>query len=297
MAFRPLPLPRRYLPWLAGAGLLLLAAILALSLLRRPLGPGTVLLGLLLVLVGGALVVVAYRLWALTTLDYWVERDAIRILWAGNTLIIPMGSIRRVGRATPDPTDKEEWRRWPAQWIRPFSPWRRQAIYATQPPSECLAIETRRTTYLLSPADAQAFVAAYEARQKLGALRTLKETAEVATYRRHWLSQERIPQILLVGGLALGLFFLAYTIWVLPTLPDVVPLHFDAAGAPDRVGAPRTLLLLPTITLLVGFFNAAVGISLYEQQRLAAYLLWVSAFLLQIVGFLAFRGLLTAVGG
>lgn len=53
----------------------------------------------------------------------------------------------------------------------------------------------------------------------------------------------------------------ALALWLWPTLPERIPLHFDATGAPDRFGA-RTAwnwFLLPGIaTVLVGLFAFAL---------------------------------------
>ncbi|RME83758.1 MAG: DUF1648 domain-containing protein, partial [Caldilineae bacterium] len=82
-----------------------------------------------------------------------------------------------------------------------------------------------------------------------------------------------------------------------PALPPDIPIHFDARGLPDRISPRRALFFLPSITLLIGFFNTLVGYAFYERWRPAAYMLWGGALVLQGVGLLVLRSLLHLILG
>lgn len=295
MAFRPFASRYRWVAWLAAALLLLISLVLPFQLLRTHLGPTTVALFLAFLLILGLLVVLIYRLWALHRLDYWVDRDAVRIHWAGNRIDVPLPDIQEVEIQPTGLVQDYRWWAWPVGWVQPLRPESVQASYSTRSPQESLALKTSYTTFLISPEDSDGFAAALRERQTLGPVRHLKPTIAEPSYRQHWLIQDRLPLIVMATGLLFGLIFLGALIWRYPTIPEQIPLHFDAAGAPDRIGARRSILLIPAITLLIGFFNAAIGVALYERHKLASYMLWGSALLLQIVALIIVNRLLLTV--
>ena len=282
MSFRPL-YPRDRI-W---AGLLaLILAILALlalyGLLTRPIGPGSVILGWISLLLAGISALLLYRLWSLHTLDYWVQRDAIHIHWHGEEVIIPLPHIQTIEPAQV--TLRPAWGHWPEPWIQ-WDENQRILAYATQPPSASLAIITQDETYLISLQDPDAFIAAYQERRNFGPARHLRPVIYLAPWRQHWLLQDRWAQILLGGGLLLGLLLLSYVAWHYPSLPPTIALHFDTQGNPDLLSPRRSIFLLPAFTLLMGFLNAAIGYTLYTYRRFIAYFLWSASVILQLLGF------------
>jgi len=292
MAFRPFVSRSRLIAWIVAGLLLFVSLILLFGLVRTPLGPASIALFLAFLLALSLAAVLFYRLWALHSLDYWVDRDAVRILWAGARIIIPLGDIQQVG-VEPEGLDSGlRWWAWPAGWVQPYRPESERIAYATCPPAESLALKTRYATFVISPDDAEGFVTALRERQALGPARQLDPTIETSSYRQHWLLQDRLPLILMVTGLFFGLILLGSLVWRYPTLPPQFPLHFDAAGVPDRIVARRSIFLFSAITLLIGFFNAAMGIALYERHKLASYMLWGSALLLQLAGLVIVNRLL-----
>ena len=297
MAFRPLTPRERRLALAALAGLIGLTFLLVALLLRVPLGPATVLLGALWCVGVAGLGLLVYRLWQMHSLDYWLDRDAMHILWSGDELFIPMSSIKRIEAASPRLSISNPWWVWPVRWVHPRTPgvsWMspRLFAYATRPASECLAVTTGGATYLVSPADPHAFLEAFESRQAMGAQRQVFEDVAPAAWREHWLWRDPIARFLLAAGLLFGLFLLGYCIWSFPDLPAMMPLHFDAAGVADRISPRRALFLLPAITLLMWFLNVAIGYVLYEYERLATYLLFGNGLALQVAGLYVARSLM-----
>ena len=296
MAFRPLVPRDRVIAWVAAALLLLASLVLLIWLLRTPLGPTTIALSLAFLLALGLLAVLLYRLWALHGLDYWIDRDAVRIHWAGNRIDIPLPDIQKIVDKPTGLVQTHRWWVWPVGWVQPLRSESVQVSYATCSPQESLALKTPYATFIVSPQNADGFVTALRERQALCPARKLEPAIAEPSYRQHWLVQDRLPLILMGAGLFFGIVLLGLLVWRYPTLPQQIPLHFDAEGVPDRIGARRSILFLPAITLLIGFFNAAIGIALYERHKLAAYMLWGVALLLQIAGLIiANRLLLTFV--
>ncbi len=308
MAFRPLFTRDRIYAVLALLVLLALTFILAYQVLAsRPVGPRTVVLLVLLLPTVGLTLLLAYRLWQLLSLDYWLDRDALRIHWAGDIITLPLSQITRADAGADG--GLTIWRQWPLVWMRPKQiqsesdlsesvlgeAKEHPSVYATQPPAACLTLEVGDSSYLISPRDPAGFLAALRTRQDFGALRILPAQIETATLREHWLRRDRLAQFLLAASFLMGLLLLSYFLWNYPTLPAEVPLHFDASGLVDRIGPRRALMLLPSIALLILFFNTVIGFVFYERRRLAAYLLWGNALAVQVAGLLIGRNLLQLV--
>jgi hypothetical protein len=87
-------------------------------------------------------------------------------------------------------------------------------------------------------------------------------------------------------GLALGvaigaianLIMYLYVWSALPTLPELMPLHYNGAGVVDLIGRPGELFKLPVIGTLILVVNAVGAAILHQAERPAAHiLLWTAA--------------------
>ena len=85
---------------------------------------------------------------------------------------------------------------------------------------------------------------------------------------------------------------LAMVCFRFPALPPLVPLHFGATGSPDRLGPRGDIFLLPLIGLSTLLLNGALGSFLYTRDRVASYLLWGGAILVQLLVWTATVGVL-----
>ncbi|MBE9508399.1 MAG: DUF1648 domain-containing protein, partial [Chloroflexi bacterium] len=77
-----------------------------------------------------------------------------------------------------------------------------------------------------------------------------------------------------------------------PTLPLLVPIHFDAAGNPDRLVPRGQSFIIPLIGLLTLLVNGTLGGLAYPRERVASYLLWGGAVLVQVLVWTAAVGIL-----
>jgi uncharacterized membrane protein len=84
----------------------------------------------------------------------------------------------------------------------------------------------------------------------------------------------------LAGLICLALF--GYLAFIFPDLPASLPVHFNALGRADRIDDKSTLLILPAAGAIVLIVNALLGELFYRQEKVAAYLLWGSATVMQI---------------
>lgn len=122
---------------------------------------------------------------------------------------------------------------------------------------------------------------------------------QVSTKRRATLTPPRIDikgrlrlmgrDILSVVLLAAAtLTLIAMVIWFnanYASFPDLMPLHFDALGNPDRIGERSELSGLLVIAAFVYTFNilSGLGLRLFARMTFAPYLLWSGALLVELL--------------
>jgi uncharacterized membrane protein len=86
----------------------------------------------------------------------------------------------------------------------------------------------------------------------------------------------------------LGLATLAYIIHFgyltlnFADLPASLPIHFNSLGQADRIANKSALFTLPLAGALVFILNGLLGGMVYGRDKVAAYLLWGSALMMQV---------------
>jgi hypothetical protein len=280
---------------LASVGLLSLALIVAL-----PPSPLTLALILAAAVSLPAAGWAAYRLWALFTARYTLDRNALTVAWGARREIIPLDQIEEVHAATEFEGDlTPRGLQWPGGLMSRVAHPTLGALefLATTPDKAGLVLVGYPGGWLaLSPHDPAAFVAAFAERRAEGV-----ETAPEPESRRWALPEWSVwHDRLALGLIALGgaaLFALAaYLILIFPQLPAQMALRFDAQGLPSRFGPPAGLFILPVIGLVAWLLNTLGGVWLHRRaaERPAAYLLFGAALLVQALVWVAALGLLTA---
>ena len=234
-------------------------------------------------MIGAVLVVVylGYRTLGAFTLEYWVDRNAITVIWGVTRQIIPMGQIERiVPGPREEPLDTHGLWHWPC-------PHRRRMVtdsfgtvnaYSTRPLPEQVVLVTASESYSISPADPQRFLHALQERFALGANRTVEPQLQRPPVWTWPLWRDRTALVLMGAGLLGVLIMFGALAFRYPGLSSDLPLHFDVTGLPDRISPKSELFNLPMIGLVVWILNTGIGIWLYRHvQRGAAYLLWFGA--------------------
>lgn len=224
---------------------------------------------------------VGFRTLGALTLEYWVDRDAVTIVWGVTRQVVPVASIQRLLR---DPALQTARAARPWHWPLPNR--RRMQVaelgvvnaYATRPLDEQLLLVTPTESYGLSPDDPKAFVAALQERYALGGGRTVEPTLVRPPLWTWPLWRDRAAMFLIISGLGAVAVMFGLLCFRFPALPSDVPLHFDANGLPDRISAKSGLFALPLLALLTWVFNTSAGVWLYRRvQHEAGYLLWIGA--------------------
>jgi Domain of unknown function (DUF1648)/Bacterial PH domain len=296
MTFKPLSCSDRWYGILAILGLILVDAGMVWAALHRPLDGLSFLLILWVLASVLVLIYIGYRTLGAFTLEYWVDRDAVTLIWGPTRQIVPLGQIQRVlvGSGSSRAPRAEPWH-WPC-------PDRRRTecdglgvvnSYAARPLDKQLILVTPGDNYGVSPADPDGFLNALQERHGLGVARPLQAELRRPPAWTWPLWRDRMALALIGAGLLGLLLMFGALCFRFPVLSSDLPLHFDVNGIPDRIVPKSGLFVLPLIGLIAWVFNLVVGIWLYRRvQQGAAYLLWGGAVVVQLVAGLALFNLM-----
>jgi hypothetical protein len=296
MTFKPLSCPDRWYGLLAMLGLILVDAACVGIILQRPVDGLSFTLVLWLLASLLILLYVGYRTLGAFTLEYWVDRDAVTLVWGPTRQIVPVGQIQQVLTA-----DVEHRMPRPQPWHWPC-PNRRRATcdglgvvnaYATRSLDQQVILVTGAESYSLSPGDPGGFLHALQERYALGVARPLQAELRRPPLWTWPLWRDRTALVLIGAGLVGVLLMFGALCFRFPALSSDLPLHFDASGIADRIVPKSGLFVLPIIGLVAWVFNLVIGIWLYRRvQQGAAYLLWGGAVAVEVIAGLALFNLM-----
>jgi hypothetical protein len=276
--------PPRRLGLLLGVGLLLLLLGLSAWGIARlgsaPVAPLTVL-WVLLPLLGLPLAAgVGYRLYGLLTAQYRIDRDGFYLRWGSGSEQIPIGMVRGLRSGS-------QWtgRLWPAPGLWWPGCVVGRGVLGSQGEVEffvsagrehLLFVETGGRTLAITPQDPQGFIQAFVNATRLGSLEPIRAVSVRPDFLLVRVGEDRRARLLILIGLALPLFLLAFLAFRAPSLPELIPFGFAEDGSVGTLAPPGRLLLLP---ILGGFFwlvDLLLGAWAFRKPggRLPAYGLW-----------------------
>jgi hypothetical protein len=296
MTFKPLSCSDRWYGVLAMLGLVLVDAGFVWIILHRPVDGLSFVLVLWFLASLLIFMYMGYRTLGAFTLEYWVDRDAVTLVWGPTRQIVPVGQIRNVlvGASEHQTPRAQPWH-WPCP-DRRRAAWGELGVvnsYATRPLDQQLILVTAAESYGVSPADPGGFLSALQERYALGVARPLRAELRRPPVWTWPLWRDRVALVLIGAGLLGVLLMFGVLCFRFPELSSDLPLHFDASGVPDRIVPKSGLFVLPIIGLIAWAFNLVVGIWLYQRvQQGAAYLLWGGAVFVQMVAGLALFNLM-----
>lgn len=277
------------------AALVLIDAGLIAWAAAAPVTLATFLAGLLVLLSLAAIGWLAYRLTGLIRSAYILDRNAVVILWGETEQVIPTPQIERVILGE-EVRGRLRFRgiRWPGCWvgygeIEGIGP---VLFYATAPLEEQILIQTPGLAYAISPEDRDGFLRTLQSRLQMGPTQLVEQSSHGPAFARWEFWRDRLALGLLSAGFLALLALVGFLCARFPGLPPLLPLHFDAQGIPDRLGARGEIFYIPLIGFVVLLTNGALGGALYARERLAAYLLWGMGFLVQVLFWGAVLGIL-----
>ena len=284
--------PPRALGLLVGSVLTLWALCVALLLLNFAVGAAFGPAGFLAWAGAAAALALAalfaYWCYALATLAYDLDRNALIVTWGLTRQVIPLGAIDRLvpGEAVEFPR------------VRGVSWWGCHVGRATidrigpvlcystaQTPEQLLYVMTDERNYALTFEDRAGFAQQVQRRQELG------PTAELAHHVRRagaarlgiWSDRPALALIalaVLAGALVQLQIALRYA-----GLPDTFEVTFPPGATPPITGldGPPALLALPRTAAALLLGGLALGAALYPRERVAARLLFAAAAAVQAI--------------
>ena len=148
--------------------------------------------------------------------------------------------------------------------------------------SHSLLVVTSDQSYLISPRQPDDFFKAWQVRQPLGPT----QRWSTGTYRSWPLNSpiltDPLTWWLLGTAVLIYLALFGYLSVIFADLPSALPIHFNALGQADRIADKSALLTLPAAGAIVLGLNAVLGSVIYGREKIAAYLLWGSAIIMQL---------------
>jgi hypothetical protein len=277
-------------------GVTLILAMLAVDgalvwrIRRGPHNGITFLAGFLILASLAAIAVVAYRIYDLTQLRYEFDRNRLLIARAGMRHTIPIASIEQViDGAEAALVARIKGVRWPGSYIGPGSTAEigMTLFYGVDPPGDQAIVVTPVLAYGISVPDMDAFRQVFEACRQLGPLAQVRHETVQAPYL-HWpIWRDRAAHLLVGAGVLLGALLFAVLLVRYPSLPERLPLHYNAAGRVDRIAPRQEAFVLPVIGTIAWMTNGLLGTLFYRRQRMLSYLAWSGTLIVQALFLMA----------
>ncbi|MBV7332046.1 PH domain-containing protein [Chloroflexi bacterium TSY] len=293
MVFKAISSPSRWEGIAISLWVILIDILLLIWILRRPVD--WIKFGLIVLLLASLpfLAHFVYRTWSVLTLEYWVDRNAITIAWAGMRQVIPLYRVQRIIQDS-DQEAKGGWHHWPAIHLRPVqtADLGDVQMFATRPMKECILLDLDDVIYAVSPAAPEAFIDAVQERYRLGQAVFVKAgRVHSSLFQRIWgrlIQKDLIGTMLILVGI-LGVLVLFGLLMVrFPDLPTDLVFRYNADGLPERISSKSALFLLPIIGLMAWVVNFIWGVWMAARdQKIGAYMLWGGTVVVHIFSLMA----------
>jgi len=250
------------------------------------IGPASfvlLMLGLAVMLSGvvGLLYTLSFAL-----LSYKLDRNGLVISAGLINIVVPMNSITAIYGAPTTPL-KAPFRgllfRGHTVGLQSGPEGKNILYLATTPRSDCLYVATDSRIYAISPESPEDFRRACQFAQSLGPIHRWHESATVAAILQTLVRRYRLIVSLTAATFLAVILLVGLVFWQYPSLPELVPMHFDALGQADRLAPPQAIFYLPLMGSIVAVLNSILAIILWHKERLLSYFLWGGAILVQVL--------------
>jgi len=266
--------------------------------ITNPVSLWTFLIGLAVLIGLGVIGLVGYWLSGLVRSSYELDRNALTINWGASEHVVPTGEIKTVlAGEEMDRRIRFQGIRWHGHWVGTgrIEDLGQAVFCATAPPKRQVFVVTEGLTYCISPEDREGFLRTLESRLQMGPTQSVEATSRRPGFLKWPLWRDWFSLALLGLGVVSVLGLVGFLSARYLSLPLLLPLHFDAYGNPDRLGARGQIFFLPLIGLIVLLVNDSLGLLLYRRERLAAHLLWASSVFTMALLWAAVLGILAYI--
>jgi hypothetical protein len=166
-------------------------------------------------------------------------------------------------------------------------------FYGVAPPRDQVILMTPSLAYGVSVPDMQAFRDVFSACRELGPTAEVQPESIRAAYADWSIWRDRVAQGVLLGGILVCAVLFAILLFRYPRLPNVLPMHYDAAGRVDRIAPRSEAFDLPVIGLITWATNVVLGAIFYRRQRMLSYLAWSGTLVVLVLFLLALWNIVT----
>ena len=257
---------------------------------RASVGPAYLLYLLITLAAATAAPLIIYRIYALQTALYTLEREGIILRWGLRVETIPIDEvlwIHPAGELTV--TLPRPWLFFPGALLaKRRIPGDGTVEYLASETGRLLYIATEQGGYAISPADPERFLLAYQRLTEMGSLVPAKSRSIYPAFLLLQVWTTLPARILLAACFALSL---ALFLWVSLSIPALSEVHlgFRVDGTPGDLVPAERLVLLPLLNFSFLLVGVLFGLFFFrrEDSRPISYLIWSADILTALLFLLA----------
>ena len=230
------------------------------------------------------IVVIAYRLYNVARLGYEFDRNRLVITTAASKQIIPMSNIERViDGGEPGLKAKMRSLTWPGYL---FGTGQVEGIgetlfYAVTPLHKQAIVVTPTVAYGISVPDMDSFMRRFATCRQMGPSLRIQQESQRAAFVQWPIWSDHFTHGVLLGGIVFNAVLFAVLLFRYPSLPHVLPMHYDINGQVDRIAPRNEVFILPMIALVTWATNGIIGALLYRRERVISHLAWSGTLVVQ----------------
>ncbi len=236
---------------------------------------------------GALALVFANWTYALFSLDYIIDANALTLRWGFRRVTVPIDTIQRMvpGRTLDEP--RVEGLNWWGCHVGSADMKRigYTLFYSTHStPDELLYVVTTEESYALTVLDQAAFAEEVQARARLATAsepHPQRSSATGIAALPFW--RDRVATTAAGLSALAGIALFGYVYVQFPDLPAVIQLTFPALGGIIRVGDKGEILHIAYLGIGILGLNTVLGILLHARERPAGLWLLASSGMLQCV--------------
>lgn len=132
--------------------------------------------------------------------------------------------------------------------------------------NQVVFVKTEDNLYCITPLDQAGFVNALQEKLRQKGVSYSEQVTKLQDKRKPGFFRDgwSIAGIVLGIGMILGMVFLIY--WLIPLLPEQIPMHYNWRGEVDRYGPPEELYVMPGLALVCWLPTVVIGIALADNN-------------------------------
>lgn len=284
--------PPRAIGMLIGSTLTLWSAAIAILLMNHAIAVnfGFSVVITLTCSIAAATIAALFGYWtyALGTLSYEIDRNGLVIYWGATRQVIPLEAIERIVPGTSVGIAPVRGVSWLGYHVGLASIERVGDVlfYSThQDENQVLYVMTSGENYAISVDNPAEFAREVQIRQGLGPTATVAAHAQRMGSATQAFWYDPVSHVLVGTALLASFLMWTFVSFRYPALPIVFEMHFPAHEE-SRLVDVRTkeaILQLPQIATILLVINLLVGFVLHTRGRIASYLLFVVATIVQLL--------------